>query len=447
MGRSSGRGSRRAPARYEAASAADIARRGAGRRRAGGAPAAPVEPARPTAQGGPLSDAAPRPAGAVRLGQTDRRLAAERAGMRRKVAMWAVLLAVLAFVSCGIIGGAYTWEARYTVYSPLEVARVAWVCANNFLADAFQLTAPIQTLGVGEAREQLMYLVVPEKAGVVVITLVCAVLLSVSGALYQNVFKNPIAGPGMLGVSSGVQLGLVVLVYAWGADAMAMAGTRYALCYGLGALVLLLVVAAGRRLSGAGRPFDVVSMLLIGAIVGQLVGFVTQYLTLFVMDPATYAVYLTLSEMLVVDVSPVSWACLAIACAASLVPVWLLRFRLNALSFDEQEVRLLGVNMTLLRAVALVCGAVMILAAQIHIGAVALVSLVVPFLARAWFGCEFRQQLVGNLCISTILLLVCRDVVDLIPFVGDGIGIGSAVSVIALPIFLLIMARHLRGWE
>jgi hypothetical protein len=50
-------------------------------------------------------------------------------------------------------------------------------------------------------------------------------------------------------------------------------------------------------------------------------------------------------------------------------------------------------------------------------------------------------------CISTVLLVGCRCLVDLVPFVGDGIGIGSAVSVVALPLFLLIMARHMKGWE
>lgn len=378
------------------------------------------------------------------LAETDRLAAQERKLLRRKVVVWLVVLVPLFYLSLGIVGGGAFW-GYYDVYSPLEVAQVLLGHLQQLLARFTPFFELADTTSY--YRDWPAYWAVPEQAAIACITLVCAVLLSISGMLYQNVFKNPIAGPGMLGVSSGVTLGMMLLVYLYGGLAPYMMGERYVFCYGLGAAVLLFVVLAGRKLSGKGKPFDIVTMLLIGMILGQLVGFVVQYYTLFVMDPDYYAVYLELSQMLVVDTSLLSWVALGVACAVSLIPIWVLRFRLNALAFDEQEVKLLGINMTALRAVALVCGAIMILAAQVHIGAVAMVSLIVPFLSRAWFGCEFRKQLIGNICISTVFLLACRCIVDLIPFVGEGIGIGCAVSVMALPVFLLIMAKHLRGWD
>ncbi len=108
---------------------------------------------------------------------------------------------------------------------------------------------------------------------------------------------------------------------------------------------------------------------------------------------------------------------------------------------------MLGLNYGGLRAAALLCGSVMILAAQVHVGMVSLVSLIVPFLARSLFGCESSRQLIGNLCIGPILLLVCRDITDLIPFIGDGLAIGSVASIVMLPLFVVVMARQMRGWE
>ena len=400
----------------------------------------------------------------IPLEQTDLLAAEETRSIRRKVAIWAVVLIVVTVPSLGIFGAnsdAGYAVGQYIVFSPLEVMSVLFDHVYNFVADVTHLFpakstqiygppiwAPMYEIwGVNMPSGSNVYGAVMVKAGIIGITLICAVLLSVSGMLYQNVFKNPIAGPGMLGVSSGVSLGMMLMVYLYGTEALSMIGQRYLYCYGFGAAILVFVILAGRKLSGKGKPFDIVTMLLIGTILSQLIGFIVTYVTLFVMDPDVYQDYITLSQMLVVDTSNVSWAVLIIASVISLAPVIYLRFRFNALAFDEQEVKLLGINFTALRAVALTCGAIMILAAQIHIGAVAMVSLIVPFLSRSWFGCEFRKQLVGNVCISTILLLICRDIVDLIPFVGDGIGIGSAVSVVALPIFLLIMARHMRGWE
>ena len=226
-----------------------------------------------------------------------------------------------------------------------------------------------------------------------------------------------------------------------------MVGERYALCYGFGTLILVFVLAVGRKMSGPVRSLDVVSMLLIGSIVSQLFGLVTSYVTLFVMEEADYNTFYTISEMLVVDTSPLTWICLGIACVATVVPVFLLRHHLGAVVFDEDEVRLWGLSYRRLRAVALVCGAIMILAATIHTGGVGLVSLIIPFLSRRWFGCGFARQFAGNVCIGTIFLLICRDIADLIPFVGDGIAIGNVVGIVALPVFLLVIALQQRRME
>lgn len=383
----------------------------------------------------------------IALASTERLVDEERRTLRRKVIGWMVALAVLAYLSLGVMGaaGGGIDSDAYQVFTPWEVGYALWMHVYNLFGSLSHLYNPHPMSWLLENVPG--YYAIPERAGVVGITLVCAVLLGVSGMLYQNVFRNPIAGPGMLGVSSGVSLGLMALVWIYGASASGMLAERYMLCYGCGAAILIFVVAAGRKLSGKGKPFDIVTMLLLGSILSQLLGFVVSYVTLYVMDPDYYQIYYTLSAMLVVDASPVSWACLGVAFAISFIPVWLLRFRMNALAFEEQEVKLFGINFTLLRAVALVCGAIMILAAQVHTGSVALISLIVPFLSRSWFGCEFRKQLAGNVCIGTVLLLICRDIVDLIPFVGDGIAIGSAVSVVALPLFIVIMAKQMRGWE
>ena len=384
----------------------------------------------------------------VPLGETNRRLRAERSALARKVAACAAALVVLVFLSLCLTGAAgqyYLNSRAYAVYSPLEVGYALYLHVYNAVASL--------THAFDSCSSQWLYDNVPgywailNRLAVVGITLICAVLLSISGMLYQNAFKNPIAGPGMLGVSSGVTLGMMVLVAVWGAEATSMIQERYLLCYGLGALVLAFVILAGWRLSGRGRPFDTVTMLLIGAILSQLIGFVVSFVTLFVMDDASYDLYFELSQMLVVDTSPVSWACLGVAVAASFLPVYLMRFQMNALGLDDTEARMLGLSGTRLRAVALVCGAIMILAAQIHVGMVGLVSLVVPLLSRRLFGAEFGTQMVGCACLSSILLLVCRDVTDLIPFVGDGLALGSVVGVAMVPLFLLFVARYTGGQE
>lgn len=370
----------------------------------------------------------------------------ERRAHARRVAACMAVLAVVVFLSLGIMGAQghyYVGGGEYKVFTPLEVVNALSYHAYNAIGAATHSFEPKSDQWLTD--NVAGYWAIPERAGVIGVTLVCAVLLSVSGMLYQTVFKNPIAGPGLLGVSTGTSLGVMVLVLMFGSEATVRTGERYALCYAFGAAILAFVLFAGWKISRNKRSIDVVSLMLIGSIVSQLLGSIVTYVTLFGMNESTYAVYYTVSQMLVVDTSALSWICLGVACAVSIVPVFLLRTRMNALSFDESEVRLLGLDYGRLRAVALVCGAIMILAAQIHTGMVGLVSLIVPFLSRRWFGCEFSHQLAGNVCVSTVFLVLCRDLADLIPFVGDGLAIGNMVGILALPLFLFVVARQERG--
>ncbi|MGN0037801.1 MAG: FecCD family ABC transporter permease [Coriobacteriales bacterium] len=385
---------------------------------------------------------------AMSMRQTNRLYWAERDALAKKVALSACILVVLAFLSLcpmGAAGQYYPYCGSYVLYTPLDVVRALYEHAYNAIASSTHLFEAHSNQWILDNVPG--YWAIPQRAGVIGITLICAVLLGVSGMLYQSVFKNPIAGPGMLGVGSGVSLGMMLLVALYGAAAPSMLTQRYLFCYGLGAAVLVFVIVAGKRLSGPGRPFDIVSMLLIGSILSQLLGFIVSYVTLFVMDESEYLVFYNLSQMLTVDTSLLSWASLGIAALCSVVPILFMRRKMNALALDPEEARLLGLNYGQLRAIALVCGAVMILAAQVHTGMVALVSLIVPFMARSWFGCEFSTQLTGTVCIGTVLLLLCRCITDLVPFVGEGLAIGSVVSVVAMPLFVLIMAKHLRSWE
>lgn len=379
---------------------------------------------------------------------TARLHASERAAYRARVAICVAILLVLVFLSLcpmGAAGQYYAYTVAYTTFTPLQVLELIGLHVYQFAAEASHMfDAHTQQWLVDNASG---YWALERRAGVVGITLICAVLLSVSGMLYQNVFKNPVAGPSMLGVSSGVSLGVVILVVLYGANATAMLRERYLLCYGCGVAILVLVLIVGKLISRKRGSLNVMVMLLGGMLLSQLLGFVISFITLFVMETDDYLLFYSVSQQLVVDTSLISWLCLGTAALVSLMPIYLLRFKLNGLAYGELEARTLGFELSHLRAVSLLCGSIMILAAQVHTGMVGLVSLVVPFLSRSLFGCEFSHQLVGNVCLSGIFLLICRDLADVIPFVGDGIAIGSLVGFVALPLFLALMARQSRAWE
>ena len=367
---------------------------------------------------------------------------AEHDKLAVKVSIFVVAIVLLSFFALCFTGAAgqnFTYCHAYTYYTPFEVAKALYYHAYNAIAVSTHWFSAMPNEWLLENVNG--YWAIVQRAGVVGITLICAFLLSVSGMLYQNAFKNPMAGPGMLGVGSGVSLGMMLLVVLYGSMAPAMIAERYLYCYLLGAAILIFVIAAGKKLSGPGKPYDIVTMLLIGSIFSQLLGFIVSYVTLFLMDESDYLTFYTMSQMLVVDTSTLSWISLGTAMAVSFIPIVFLRYKMNVLSFDAQEARMMGIEYGRMRGIALICGAIMILAAQIHVGGVGLISLVVPILSRSLFGCEFNKQLIGNLCIGPTLLLVCRIVTDAIPFIGDGLAIGSIASVVIAPLFVVAMLK------
>ncbi len=273
---------------------------------------------------------------------------------------------------------------------------------------------------------------------------VCGIMLAVSGMLYQNAFRNPIAAPSMLGVTSGVSVAIVVLVAQFGAQAVSHMGLYYLYAYAGGVIVLVLVMLGGRWIGGK-RGFNVVNMLLVGTLVMQLLNVIITYAQSW-MSETEWAAYYTLQAATGLDTGW-TWLTLIVGLVVAAVPLVLLRFRLNLISFSDAETRLLGVDPNKLRILALACGSIMILTATVNAGQVAMASLVIPFVVRAVFGSEFRKQLAGNILVGAILLLVCGDIVSYVYINAVQLDLGSVVTVLALPLFVWMLAASQRSWE
>ena len=363
----------------------------------------------------------------------------DRRKTRRKcLALGIVLVAAMLFSLC--LGSTYD----ITLYSPLDVVH-AW--GEWFRLRFVQLTDP-----VGFPAERLrvrhnfeLYAEIMDQPILVFKFVVCGAMLAVAGCLYQNTFRNPIAAPSMLGVSNGMSLALLLLVLLFGAEATALTNLYFIFSYVGGALVLLLVIAGGKLLSGKGR-FNVVSMLLMGTIISQLSGVIMTFVQNYVFTDEMWTVYYELQTATGVS-SWVGYITILVCGILTFVPVVLLRFQLNLVSFSDAETKLLGIDPEKLRALALVIGSMMVLTAQTNTGQVSMISLIVPFIARAVFGAEFRKQLVGTCLIGAIVMLVCGDISLLINVDEVPVDMGTIVTIFMLPLFVWMMAAASRSWE
>lgn len=254
--------------------------------------------------------------------------------------------------------------------------------------------------------------------------------LSAAGAAFQGVFKNPMASPDILGASSGAAFGAALAILL-GVSTQFI--TIFAFVSSILTVVLVFLIA--QRAPGQ----RTVNLILAGIMVGSLFSAGTSYLKL-VADPSnqlpaiTYWLMGSLSGVRLSSILPA-----AIPMAAGLVPLLLLRWRLNLLSLGESEARALGVNTDLLRAVLILC-ATLITAASISVsGVIGWVGLVIPHLCRKLIGSDNRGLLPFSMLVGASFLLLVDDVSR--NLLATEIPIGILTAVIGAPFFIWLLLR------
>ena len=264
------------------------------------------------------------------------------------------------------------------------------------------------------------------------ILLACLVgcALSAAGTAYQSVFRNPMAAPDILGASSGACFGAALaILLGLGRGAV----TVLAFAASLATVALVYVIA--RRIRGN----QVVNLLLSGIMISSLFSAGTSYIKL-VADPTNQLpaiTYWLMGSLSGTRMQDVAFALLPMA--AGLIPLLLLRWRVNLLTLDEEEARSMGVNATALRLVVTLCATVLTAASVSVSGMIGWVGLVIPHLSRKLVGNDCRRLLPAAMLLGAIFLLLVDNVSRNLLAVEIPIGILTAF--IGAPFFIYLMTR------
>lgn len=275
----------------------------------------------------------------------------------------------------------------------------------------------------------------------IVMALVVGAALAVAGAVMQAIFGNPLAEPGVVGVSSGAALGAATAIVV-GASVLGVAGIAvFAFLGGLVATLLVYVV------SRAGGRTEVVTLLLTGIAVNAIAQAGIAFV-LFVADSASreQIVFWQLgslggslwSQVLVVTVVTVPGVLLALALAR----------RYDLLALGERNARHLGVDVERLRLVSIVLVALLTGAAVAFVGIIAFVGLVIPHLIRMIIGPAHRGLVLAS-AVGGGALLVIADLMTRTLVAGAELPIGMLTSLVGGPFFFWLLYRQRRrsgGW-
>lgn len=346
-----------------------------------------------------------------------------------------------------------------TIHRPLRALR-SLRCALPLIAPALALGAALLALSIGRyplpAMETLRFLAAaaglvemePERYALlhnliveirlprVLAAILVGASLSISGAAYQAMFRNPLVSPGLLGVLAGASAGAALGILMDGSWVVVQTS---AFLMGLAAVGIGVGIA---HLFGGGS----IIMLILGGILSGALFISLLSMVKYVADPYNQLpaiVYWLMGSLGQINLVDMAWA--AVPMTLGIVALSFMGRSLDALSMGDDEARALGVPVKTVR-LATILIATLISALTVSIaGMIGWVGLVVPHIARLLVGPGNALLLPAAASLGAAFLLFA-DGIARNAFAAE-IPIGIITELIGIPIFLLVLSRVRRGWN
>lgn len=269
--------------------------------------------------------------------------------------------------------------------------------------------------------------------------------LSVSGLMMQTLFRNPLAGPYVLGISSGASLGVAIFGMAAGyggilASSLSSAGTIGVVAASVigAALVMLMVILISTRVA------DSVSILIIGIMFGSITGAVVNVLQYF-SDPDAVHSFLVWTFG---SFTRVEWSDLLVLAPIAILGIllsFILQKPLNAFLLGENYAKGIGLNAKRSRFYIIILTSVIAGAITAFTGPIAFIGMAVPHLTRNILKTSDHRLLIpGAIGVGSALMLVC-DMISQLPGSNQMLPINSVTAIFGAPVVVWVIIKGKKG--
>ena len=255
--------------------------------------------------------------------------------------------------------------------------------------------------------------------------------LSVAGAAYQGMFRNPLVSPDILGVSSGASLGAAVAILSgmtnWGVQVSAFAGG-------------ILAVAASYLISRRSAHAQTLSLVLTGSMIMSLCNAGVTMIK-YVADPNDVLQQITfwlMGSLTKTDLNAFRWS--AVPMLIGLVLIFLLRWRINLLTLDEEEAKSLGINIRYYRIIFIFASTLLSAAAVCLGGLIGWVGLMIPHMARALVGVDYGRLIPASAMLGGIYLVLMDDIAR--SLMSMELPLGVVTSIMGAPFFIYLIIKR-----
>lgn len=254
--------------------------------------------------------------------------------------------------------------------------------------------------------------------------------LAMSGAALQGIFRNPLVGPQILGISSGAALGGCFALLLFSSLAMTMG-----LAFMGGVVAIVMVYLLARYQGQTSMLMLVLAGIVTSAFLSACISLVTYFadttdtlpaIVFWLMGSFATATY---TKLLAV-VGPI---------AIGMVLLMLLRFRINVLSLGDEQAQALGISVEGMRWLVLICITLIVSASVAVSGTVGWVGLVVPHIARMLVGSDHRVLLPASALMGGVYMLIVDTFARSATSVEIPLGVITAI--IGAPVFAWLIRR------
>ncbi|MFL5788633.1 MAG: FecCD family ABC transporter permease [Flavisolibacter sp.] len=264
--------------------------------------------------------------------------------------------------------------------------------------------------------------------------------LSVSGALMQSLFRNPIVEPGLIGTSAGSALGAAFLLVMGNASFFSnvsfLGDLLMPLCAFVGGLIATLLVY---YFSASLSRVNISVMILAGIAINAIANGSTGFLAYMARDPQARSItFWSLGTL-----SGATWKSVIIASVSTISGLLLaLKFAkpLNALQLGETEAGYLGIHTSRLKITIILINTLLVSVITSLVGVIAFVGLIVPHLLRLIKGSDSKYLIIGS-ALSGSILLTGADIICRIIIAPAEMPIGIITAFVGAPVFLWLLSR------
>lgn len=297
-------------------------------------------------------------------------------------------------------------------------------------------------LGKGVDKQAWEYIILDSRLPQAITALFTGGAIAVSGLLLQTAFRNPLADPGILGISAGANLGvaIVVLLIGTSVGSVASFNLSYSMSIVIGAF-LGSVLILGIIMAFASIIRNNVMLLIIGIMVGYLTSSIISLLKFWSTTENAYSFMIWgMGDFSGVSSDQLLFYCTSISIGL-LISILLIK-PLNALLLGERYASNLGVNIKLVRFLLLLCAGLLTAITCAFCGPIAFIGLAVPHVARLLLGTANHKSLLPvTILAGSAMALIC-NLISILPGTSGVLPLNAITPIFGAPVILYVIINQ-----